>query len=387
MRNISNYIYESKLNEIYINELENIEIDNSYNIINESFQSSWLTLLAKTIKDIEAGNLSVTNWEEKYSFTSIFGPKVEHGRWKNNKLRSIKWSEITDSDFELYDNKRLKKLLKDIKNKKSNTGALIICCKPGTKNIKKFFNGLGTAPFKKGGRWVSSYEDLLYTIMTSTKRNYHYDDNHNQTGYTDTTYQKVAELNKTKYKYDQRPLKDIELYNEMKDLDNYVLLLTNSMFTDYKALTDKREEDLKGTVFCDEKSLEKLAKEQKARYQTLVKEIKRKKLVAKDKELFEEIKATQEEVNDLMSQIIGKIELFDEYGYLRDALQYTYRAMDNYSYYLRYTHESALYMKHMEDDYKPTLDYNKGSAQSSIEDCEQSLKYAKQAIKTVKENL
>ncbi len=388
MRNISKYIYESKLNEIYFNELTNIEINESYNIINESFQSSWLTLLAKKIKDIEAGNLSAKNWKDKYSFTSIFGPKVEKGKWNTKKLRSIKWSEITDADFELYDKKRLKKILIEIKKKESNTGVLIISCAPGTKNIIKFFNGLGTAPFKEGGTWVHSYDDVLYTIKTDYKVEYHYDDNGKNTGNTKTYYNKVGEVTRSKYKYNERTLKDLELYQEMKDFDNYVLVLDNSMFTEYKSLTDKRDKDKEGMVLLDDESLKKLAKEQNARYKALAEEIRRKRLVSKDKELFQEIKATQDELNDLIEKIMGKSDSYSEYSSLREALQYTYRAMDYFSDYLRETYESSKHQKEYAK-YGDVMrhDYYGERAQGSIADSKKQLDRAKGYIEEIKKNL
>ena len=167
MLSINEYITESIYQSNFINEFLNIEADR---MINEAFQSSLLTSLASIIKKTEAGNLDVDRWNPKKSFTSIFGPKVFKDKYKTTRLRSVKWSEIKDSDFQLYEEKPLKKLLKEIREKKTNY-ALIISCEPGTKNIKAFFNGLGTAPFKDGS-YTLEHTDVLYTIGSSTRRNY-----------------------------------------------------------------------------------------------------------------------------------------------------------------------------------------------------------------------
>ena len=384
MESVNQYINESIHNSIFINEFVNIEAER---MINEAFQSSLLTSLASIIKKTEAGNLDVSQWNPKKSFTSIFGPKVFKDKYKTTRLKSIKWSEIKDSDFQLYEEKPLKKLLKEIREKKTNY-ALIISCEPGTKNIKAFFNGLGTAPFKDGS-YTQEHTDVLYTIGSSTRRHYNYDEKGYSTGYTDVPYTKVMQRQASKGKYKIRPQKADEIFEIIRNYDNYVLVLTKSMFDDYKSLTDEREESQKGIVYCDPESLKQLAAKQKARYNALVKEIKEKKLIGKDKDLFNEIKETQNEINDLIEQIM-KSDSFDKFYDLDDALRYINYA---YNYYVKYFSSMSKSKKTQEraaqrgEDYDEKWDFDKSSAKENISDAEEYLQKTKKYIEELKKEL
>ena len=127
-------------------------------VINESFQASLLTDLAKAIKDIESKNRErdaeeVKHWHEQgfrgtpsksaKSFASIFGPLTETSRYGSKKtgIQGIKWSEIKDSDFKQYkgDDKEFVKFLKSVYAKKAI--ADMIVCAPGTKDIVAFIKG------------------------------------------------------------------------------------------------------------------------------------------------------------------------------------------------------------------------------------------------------
>lgn len=90
MKEIIDYIYESEFDSI---------------IINETFQSTWLSSLAKKIKDSESKrHKSKNDYEEKRekrtsSFSNIF-QTVFNG--SNNNPINIKWTDVKDDDFVLY---------------------------------------------------------------------------------------------------------------------------------------------------------------------------------------------------------------------------------------------------------------------------------------------
>ena len=385
MISVNEYINESIHNSNILNEFINIEAER---IINEAFQSSFLSNLAKKIKNVEDNNLTISNWNPKKSFTSIFGPKVLKEKYKTTRLRSVKWSDIKDSDFKLYEQKPLKSLLKDIYDNSKNTYALIISCLPGTKTIKSFFNGLGTAPFKDGSS-IKEYTNVLYTIGTSKKRSYKYDDQGHSTGYEDIPYKNVLQRHANKSKYQIRTLKFNEVFEAIKGLDNYVLLLTPSMFEEYKTLAKDREESQKGIVYCDPESLKKLASEQKARYKTLLSEIKEKKLMGNDKELFNNIKQLQADLNSLIEEIMSKDD-FDNFYMLDDAIRYVNYAFDSYIKYFGGMTKSKRNRKRAEergDTYDERWDFDKSEAKSKITDSEEYLNKAKEYIENIKKKM
>ena len=131
-------------------------------VINESFQSSILSDLAKAIKDAESkhaendkkemdryksGERSYKPSKTAKSFASIFGPLEETPRYGDKKtgIRGLKWSEIKDEDFQYFEadteewDKKFVKLLRSVYQKKIM--ADVICCNPGTKDVVCFIKG------------------------------------------------------------------------------------------------------------------------------------------------------------------------------------------------------------------------------------------------------
>ena len=93
MKKVIDYIYE--------NQFENL-------VINESFQSSFLSDLAKKIKNSESKRHKSLSSEsekrkDKYtsSFSNIFSSIIDN----NNKPINIKWDKVKDEDFVLYKSK------------------------------------------------------------------------------------------------------------------------------------------------------------------------------------------------------------------------------------------------------------------------------------------
>ena len=154
------------LQESLLDKFFNKEVFEEYSIlegqdimeIDESFQASLLTNLAKRIKDAEKEHSendkkTAANYKEQgysgtptktaKSFASIFGPLTETPRWGDKKtgIRGLKWSEIKDSDFKQYkgDDKEFVKFLKSVYAKKAI--ADMIVCAPGTKDIVAFIKG------------------------------------------------------------------------------------------------------------------------------------------------------------------------------------------------------------------------------------------------------
>lgn len=316
--NIINDIYKSKVLEEYVL-IESNEIIQ----LNESFQSKLLINLAKTIQTAEKENAerdkkmiqhykdqgySGTPSKNAKSFASIFGPITIYQRWGETKtgLQGLKWDQIKDDDFTLYKNvsendKEFVKTLKNCYSKKIK--ANFICCEPGTENIIYFIKGYS--------------KDLGDVRVYGFKSAF---------GNRNEVTQKTA----TKYKWGERPLKYNEALELINGCDVYVLEITDSMKKEYVELHNTRIASQKGIINYDSESLKQILKQQKARYQALVKEMKAKKLEGDPKELMDRINKVHQEALDVMQQILSNPENMDEYFDVNRLLSYTSNAYQSF---------------------------------------------------------
>lgn len=375
MKNIITYINEQRYNGLVIENLCEIFAED---MVNESFKSSLLTNLAKEIYKAEATNnkREIENNERMkkeyptYSskpkltnFSSFFGPVSAHG----DKVRCIKWNEITDDQFVLYKaidegfDKKLEKLLKQVYTQKIK--ADFIVCEKDTKNIKFFIRGYNAN---------NKNNVEIFFLRYDKQKIYKYADG-SETSYTQPG--SVERMTKPKYKYEIRPLKLQELMEEIQGYDVYALEITDDMINDYKTLTIDRKNAQKGVINYDKDSLDKLWKEQQARYRTLVKELKANK-IPNDDEFLEEINKVNKEVQDLYKQIVNTATNIESYYDLGRLMEYV-----SNSYYNFFEYKKSLIRG---NDLKQRYEKEKGKPYSGTTYDEE---YAKEYIVRSKEKL
>lgn len=308
MRSIFEYIQDYRYDKmIFVETMDLLAED----MINESFKAELLTSLAKEISKAEKeynknakenaernrqnyGYYSTPNYR---NFSSIFGPVTVSSRYGGNskKTSGVKWSEVTDGDFKLYpdpEDKQLKKFVKDCYNNKKN--ALMILCKQGTKNIIYV---------------VQAYKD------DKTKVCYEFKAEGWDKGF------KAKE--KKAYTYQTRNLKAEEVLEliDREMLDVYALEITKEMTQAYNEIVKNREEEKKGMIKYDKESLKQMLASQQARYKTLVKEIKAKKLMEDPNLLYDEITQVQTEATALIKEIMSKPEYIDKFYSAADIMR------------------------------------------------------------------
>lgn len=386
MINLSEYLIDVEYNRLVNEEYFNLT---SNDIINESFQASILTALAKRIKDAEKEHAErdkiqrERNKEQGYSldymaksaksFASIFGPITETPRWGDKKtgIRGLKWSEIKDDDFQYFEadsdewNKKFIKLLKSVYNKKIM--ADIICCKPGTKEVVNFIKG-----------YVKTLGEVrVYYFPT--------------TGWKKGVQEKTA----TKYKYGERSLKFDETIDTISGLDIYFLEIKDDMVKTYDELHQDREESRKGSIELDDASMAALLKKQQSRYNVMVKEIKAKKLQKNPNDLFDEIKQTNDDVVALFKKVMDNPKYMDMRFDLSDLMRYVSYAYEQFYKSMKSTadankFEKAYREKHKNDNTSVpdfTRSYEREQAQEYIRDAKDYLTKVKKGIKEIEDQL
>ena len=386
MINLSEYLIDVEYNRLVNEEYFNLT---SNDIINESFQASILTALAKRIKDAEKEHAEndkkqrERNKEQGYSldymaksaksFASIFGPITETPRWGDKKtgIRGLKWSEIKDDDFQYFEadtdewNKKFIKLLKSVYNKKIM--ADIICCKPGTKEVVNFIKG-----------YVKTLGEVrVYYFPT--------------TGWKKGVQEKTA----TKYKYGERSLKFDETIDTISGLDIYFLEIKDDMVKTYNELHQDREESKKGSIELDDASMAALLKKQQSRYNVMVKEIKAKKLQKNPNDLFDEIKQTNDDVVALFKKVMDNPKYMDMRFDLSDLMRYVSYAYEQFYKSMKSTadankFEKAYREKHKNDNTSVpdfTRSYEREQAQEYIRDAKDYLTKVKKGIKEIEDQL
>lgn len=334
MINLFEYISDIKYKSLVINEYANI-IGKNY-IISESFKSSIVQNLAKAIYDIEQENnvgriKDAKRMDDQYgtkygkhdpklvNFASIFGPKTQTSRYGNIKtkgLQGVKWSEITDDDFKIYDptDKELFKLIKKTFNKDDGNADFIVVNK--NKKPIMFIKAYGTDKNDNGMYYLKpvtygNYGDTQYKIKSQVKE------------LTKPHYSSTRSYNANDVIAELKNIAD-----KIKDAKVYALEITQDMIKDYKDLISDREESQKGVINYDKKSLEQILNQQQARYKTMIKEIRADRLKSNPTELFDEIKHTNDKVVKLYKKVMAKPDYIDKYFDLGSLMDYVARAYD-----------------------------------------------------------
>lgn len=369
MRSLTDYINRVR----YVNVLkEEFSVIESEEILNEAFESSILRKLAEKIKKYETPKkrrrqelVKDGRWvgsnDQEISFASIFGPK-EKTQYKRTQggLEGLKWNQIKDDNFEKLsmpdDAKKIKKLLNEIYTKGKQTDII------GTLNDEVVW-------FIKGYRDKDKNATFYYFQKP--------DDN----GYNHG----VKKGTKTKYSYQTRDLKWNEVFEILEEGGSnyvlYILNVTNDMIQQYNDLFVDRKEAKVGMINFDDESLKKLAKEQKARYEALVQEMKTKKLEANSGNLIEEIRKVQNEVMGLYDEAIKHIEDTGRRYQFGTLMQYISYAYEQFYNYLKYNDEAKKAKAEFGDDYDK---YAKANAERAINDAKYYLDKINKGIEQYK---
>ena len=360
-------------------------------VINESFQSSILSGLAKAIKDAESkhaandkkemdryksGERSYEPTKTAKSFASIFGPLEETPRYGDKKtgIRGLKWSEIKDEDFQYFEadteewDKKFVKLLRSVYQKKIM--ADVICCKPGTKEVVNFIKG--------------------YSKTVGNVRVYYFPTTGWKTG--------VQEKTAVKYKYDERSLKLDEAIDVVSGLDIYFLEIKDDMIKNYDELHKGRVASRKGMVNLDAASLRNLLKQQQGRYNALVKEIKARKLQADPNVLLDEIKETNDKAVELFRKVISNPENMDQRFDIDDLMRYMSYAYEQFYKSMKSKRDSDKSIERAKQRAKEKgeefdekeynkWNYNKNSSDEYIRDSKEYLQKVKKMIEQIEENI
>lgn len=401
MKNLFEYIIDVQLDNAIIKETANIIAEDT---INESFKSSIVQKLAQAIYNAEKTNnkrkvADAKDHDERYgteygkrdphvtSFASIFGPKTDGGKYNTKKgLQGLKWSEITDDDFKVYnpDDKELIKLIKKTYGKKDGRADFIVVGKSG--EVLNFIKAYGRDPKDDGMFYFKSDEIKTYKYS-----------NGNEHKYTDAGG--VKELRQQYYKYDTRPLKANEVLDALKALSTmegikvYALEITDDMIKNYNDLIDSRAKAQKGVINYDAASLNALLKQQKARYKVMVAEIKAKRLQKDPNVLFDEIKKCNDEVVELYKQVMSNPENLDKYFDMGRLMSYVSNAYESFYRSMKETREGDKYEKRAKEkgasderakDYRS---FNDESAKHYINDAEDYVKNVRKMIEEIKAKL
>lgn len=360
MKNVLEYIVEADyINKILIEEA-NIE---AQQIIGESFNCELLSNLAKEIAKAEKkSNISRAEQRKKYkeqgyssnygpknvNFTFIFAPDISQNR-STRTVKGIKWSEIKDSDFvyvKAGEEKQLRKELKQI-YAKGGMGHAIFCT-PDTKNPVLFLRG------------NTDNNELYYFDMNPS----HYSNG-------------VRVKNKPYYSYHQRNYNLGETIEETKDLDAYILHITNSMLSSYEDTVKERDEAKSGVINYDKESLAELLKKQKARYKVIVDELKAQKLQSDPTDLLDEIKNINNEITELYYKVINNPDNLDSNFNLGELMEYTMGAYKRLYQSLKYSRDAD------NEDEK----YGAGAGRFSKDQSNEEIRKAKEYIDKVRKKI
>jgi len=357
-------------------------------MITEAFKSEMLTTLAKEISkaEKESNQRKIDNAKDmdaKYgteygkhkadlrNFSSIFGPVTVTSRYggTSKKTCAVKWADITDDDFVLFtepEDKQLKKFIKDCYSKRKN--ALLILCKHDTKKIMYVVQA-----------YKENEDKICYEFVTDR-------------------YNKGFNPKKTHaYKYSSRQLKAEEVLDliVMQELDVYALEITKEMTQAYNEIVKDREEEKKGMINYDKESLKQMLQQQQARYKSLVREIKAKKLMEDPNVLYDEIVKVQEEATALVKEIISKPEFVDKFYNAADIMRTVSYCFESFYKYVRGKQELEDRIKELEQEGKDkeyieryrTSSYKYGSTEEHILDAKKYIKQVQEEMKKMKQEM
>lgn len=374
MLTIIEYINNNQYLNLVLEEYCNIV---SEDMINESFQSTLLKKLATKINVAERENNVIRKTlrendvyynTKNISFSTILGPidYKANSYSKIKRVRCIKWNEISDEDFVEYNckDKEFVKLLKNVYTKK--TKAIFIVTDEND-NIIYFIKGF----IKPDDKEVKL---ITYGFINKLDK------------------RGIYRFRKNVYKYQTRDLKVNEIINLMSETYKiYALEITQNLIDEYDTLVTDRSKNKEGVINYDKDSLEKLLKEQIARYKVLIKEIKTKKLMSDPKALFEEIKNINKEVIDFYEKVMSSSEYIDKFYDLGQLMTYTSYAYETYYKYVKNMRYSDKCIKNAinHGDLNPEEwgRYEKEKAKLNINDVKQYIEKIKNCLNEYKARL
>lgn len=386
MKNLYEFLSDRNYQQLVAEEFIHISAEETIQL-NESFKSSILQKLAKAISDAEAkhrenDNAQVQRWKENgysgtpnktaRSFASILGPVLSSKPYSNEKIRmrGIKWDKITDEDFQEVniEDKSFKKLVKDVYSHNKQADLIIF-------SDDKIVN------FVKG--FIGPKENAVLYYFAEPDKGW-------KTG--------VQAKEKAKYSYSTRDYKWNETYDfiiENKDIFKvYVLEIKDSMIHEYDSLVADRSEAKKGVIEYDKNSLAQLLKQQKSRYNSLVKEMKAKRLEANKEGLFDEIKKLNDDAVELYKKVMSKPEYIDKFSDLGRLMQYISYAYEQFFKSAKDNRDSERRKERAKQRAKERgeefdendwgkFDYDKSSAKAAIRDAEEYFKRAQEEMKRI----
>ena len=361
MKDIRTYINECLEKNEFISEVFN---EMNMMTINESFQSTLLTNLARSIKkfeqpahdrDIEREKRDKEahdkrNQERKangydeveyrkskpnaLSFASVFGPtnaqvamsKSRYASYKDMRVRGVKWDTITDDMFTKYDgyDAKFQKIFKKLCNKK--LPFLAIACEPETDIIVYVVRGYDES------------ENLSFWELAQQRNKWN-----KESGF----------INKQKPKgrsqWSTRNYKGVEMLEDMNDYDVYLLEITDDMKSDYNLLYNNRKEAQQGVINYDKDSLKAISAQQRARYKKLAAELRAKRLQENPKALYDEIKELNDRVISVYDKIMSDEKFIGEYYSIGNLMSYVENCFSQYYDYLRSKKDADDYKKHAEE--------------------------------------
>ena len=399
MQNLSDYIYEVQENKSFI-----LETINEMNImtINESFQSTILTNLAKSIKKFEqpAHNRDVENEKRErerhekrnlerklngydeleyhkskpnaLSFASVFGPdnarvptsKSRYASYNDVRIRGIKWAEITDDMFTKYDgyDAKFQKIFKKLCNGKK--AFLAIACEPETDTIVYVVRGFDES------------NSLSFWELAQQKNQWS-----KETGF--------VRKQKPKGRWNERDYKGVEMLEDMNDYDVYLLEITDDMKSNYTLLYNDRKEAQKGVINYDKDSLKAIAAQQRARYKKLAAELRAKRLQENPKALYDDIKKLNDRVIAIYDKIMSDEKYVGEYCGIGNLMSYVENCFSQYYDYLRSKKDVDEYKKRAEEKGRTYDESNfyVGRMNNEINDVKERIDRAKKEIEAAEERL
>lgn len=363
-------------------------INEGLQMINESFKASILSRLAKKVSDAEKDyNKSQKEWENKTgrkqslrTFASLFAPidtdVVEKSGRTYRATRAIKWADIADSDFKVFDScdKELTKLIKSTYGKKNDQALFIIATDDDILNVVRAYGHGGS-------------DAGVYYFMTGQRFG-----------------NGVKQIQKDHYKYQQRSLKVNEVIELVTDiLGNesikcYALQITSDMITEYNTLIGDRKEAQKGAINYDKASLKTMLQEQQARYEALVKKMKADKAKGNVDKYLEKINAINKEVVELTEKAMKTPEYVTEYssvGDLMSTVAYLYENIYSFVYHSkkaddnvkRWREEDEKNGKEFDEEKYRKWDFDSRDAERSIQKLDEYIKKIEKDIQYVKDRV
>lgn len=385
MKDLYSVIIENKFNTETNAEFS---VNEGLQMINESFKASILSRLAKKVSDAEKDyNKSQKEWENKSgrkqslrTFASIFAPIdtdiVEKDGRTYRATRAIKWADITDSDFKVFDScdKELTKLIKSTYGKKTEQALFIIATGDDILNVVRAYGHAGM----DGG---------VYYFLTNHKFG-----------------NGVKQMLKDHYKYQQRSLKVNEVIDFVTDiLDDesvrcYALKITSDMIAEYNNLIGDRKEAQKGVINYDKASLKTMLQEQQARYEALVKKMKADKAKGNVDKYLEKINSINKEVVELTEKAMKTPEYVAEYssvGDLMSTVAYLYGTIYDFVYHSkkaddnvkRWREEDEKNGKEFDEEKYRKWDFDSRDAERSIQKLDEYIRKIEKDIQYVKDRV